>query len=441
MEYLLLVLLITLFLISYCFCGRDFFAPSTVQILVFGISTLMSCFLLADFSYELHSITVWLIFSTLALGTFIGIIVHQFFRVVSIPELPRASSRVSPITNYTHLFVLVFVCWTILWQIIEIARIAGTAGTINQIMHTFHTLNAYSTDIEGRLPFVLRLSLHIVYILMIIHCFNLIRFFSVLSTQKKVLNITIVILCIVSGLLTGGRGSMMMGLFACAIIYHLVRIQRLGKYKTYSLGFILRIIVIGITAIFLFYIFSTVVGRRNSLGLFDYVKLYVGTHIINLDIYLQNPPPPSNIWGKYTFFGLITNLREFGLLNIEPYLGHLEFHYVDGVALGNVYTFIRIYHYDFGIVGIYVLHSLMMLIYSVFYEYVKRRKGNISILVFGLAYYGVILSFFSERFFSTIITLSFAEKMFFLVLFYKVFLQKAVQFRIRVKAISDVNFR
>lgn len=211
----------------------------------------------------------------------------------------------------------------------------------------------------------------------------------------------------------------------------MLRIQKYGKYRTYSIKFILRVILIGILVLYIFYFSASFVGRNinnNVLSnIFDYFGVYLGAHTVNLDLYLHSNPERSDIWGKYTFLSLIKNLREIGLYNISTYLGHFEFRSYDGKTLGNVYTFIRTYYSDFGLFGVLILHSLMVGVMSVMYEYIKKRKGNISIIVFSYIYYSVALSFFAERFFSTVFCLSMVEKLSILTIFYLILIKKSIK--------------
>lgn len=92
--------------------------------------------------------------------------------------------------------------------------------------------------------------------------------------------------------------------------------------------------------------------------------------------------------------------------------------------------------YDFGWVGTFVLHGVSMIFLSVFYEYVKRRRGNMGILIFGQMYYTVVMSFFAERFFSNIVSLNYIKQLLMLLILYELLIRKRIRFKFRRTASS-----
>ena len=168
-------------------------------------------------------------------------------------------------------------------------------------------------------------------------------------------------------------------------------------------------------------------GQNNTLNIMDYCAYYTGTQYICLDEYFQNPPIASNIWGKETFYNLISFLIRYNLINIPPYIGHLEFRPVGGGFTNNVYTSLRLYHYDFGWIGMLFLHSLSVIILSVFYEYTKKKRSNLSILIFALMYYTIVMSFFFERFYTNIFSTNFIKILAETLIVYELLIRKRIK--------------
>ena len=183
---------------------------------------------------------------------------------------------------------------------------------------------------------------------------------------------------------------------------------------------------------------KSLVGRTSQnekLNIADYTAYYCGSEIIELDQYLQDPIPADSIWGKETFYNLNQFLSKFDGLNIPAYPIHLEFRPVVAGYLANTYTFLRSYHHDFGMIGVFVLHGICMLFLSIFYELVKKsRKGYRGILIFSFIYYTVVMSFFADRFFSNLVSMNFAKSIVMLLILYEAFFRKSVRFVIHCGA-------
>lgn len=437
MIYILTGSLLILFFISYFGSGKDFFAPMTVQVMSFVFSDLMCIYFMKSFEapYQFHWDSVTIIISCMAISVGIGILIHQMFRRIKIRSYTQAEIAVSPISNTVNAFVLAFVMLVIIWQILEVRSIGGTTGTLSEAMLSFHSLRYLSTTDEFDLPFLLRQFHHMVQVFCILYGFNLIRFYKGLSLCGKILDILIIGMCILCALLTGGRHDAVNQLIAFVMIFHLLRIQKIGVYKKYNIRFLIRIFIFLWLGLYAFAFLKEFVGRNQSLinNPLDYISYYTGTEFITFDMYLQDPPMPSRIFGKYTFYNLNQNLRFLGIANIPRYVGQLEFRSIGGGLRTNVYSVFRTYHYDFGMAGVYILHAIVSIFMSFFYEYTKKKCNNIAILTFSIMYYSIVLSFFAERFFSNIVCLTFLKRLIPLLILYELFIRKRIHFMIGTK--------
>ncbi|MFU7518193.1 hypothetical protein, partial [Clostridium sp. HCS.1] len=71
---------------------------------------------------------------------------------------------------------------------------------------------------------------------------------------------------------------------------------------------IITIGIIGILVLVIFYLSASWVGRINNKNIIDYITLYCGGSIENLNLFIKSPPEASSIWGKESFYYLIKNL-------------------------------------------------------------------------------------------------------------------------------------
>lgn len=434
MIYTLLISMIILFFLCYLFSGRDLFAPATIQILTFAGATFLCIYFMismGDF-YTFHWKTIGLIAATMALSAVIGIYVHTVFKRIKV----RAYSRfveIHPISNIANLMVLAVACIAIFWALKEIIRIGGgTFGTFVQIMHQFRVKSTYTTEVENRFPFLLRQMMALLSVLFLLYEFNLIHFFKILSFLEKSMNSIILLLIGFCMLLQGSRTQLINEMIAGFMLFHLLRIRRLRGYKPYSVKNIVRAGCVFVIILILFYMSKSLVGRisqNEKLNIADYTAYYCGSEIIELDQYLQDPIPSDSIWGKETFYSLNQFLSKFDGLNIPAYPIHLEFRPVVAGYRANTYTFLRSYHHDFGMIGVFVLHVICMLFLSIFYELIKKsRKGYGGILIFSFIYYTVVMSFFADRFFSNLVSMNFAKSLVMLLVLYEAFFRKSIRF-------------
>ena len=429
MQLLLLIVLIILFLASYYLCGKDFFAPATMTIAGFIISAFLAWYLQYRFDYEITLETVLLIVSNLVIGVFVGCFSHFFANKY---RTKPADERITPISKPVTIFALAFVILTALFIIREVNRVVGGASSYFNLMLSYRTASAYTVNLENQTSSIVKAMTYISWGLFISFAINMIVFYKKLPQSQKVLQFLILIGCILCCLLSASRFSILAYCIAVVYMWHFFRIKRFGRYKKYNIKFLFRMFVLVIIAAFFFFKVKELVGRDDQSGILDYISHYVGTSIINLDMYLKNPLHDSSIWGKETFYSFIQNLRKLGIVDIPYYYIHKEFRYINGASMGNVYTAFRDYYYDFGIIGTYFLHLLYCFISSIWYERIKMKRGNTGIIIFSLMAYTAPLYFWSAQFFGNICCMGFALKAIIAVIIYKLLLEKTLKFR-RIK--------
>ncbi len=434
MIYILTGSLLVLFIASYFFSGRDFFAPMTVQVMSFLFSGLMCIYFMHSFDapYRFHWNSIAIIISCLALSVLIGILTHQVFNKLKIRPYAQSEINVSPISNGMNIAILVLVIFIALWEAMEVRRMSGVFGNYAESALAYRNLSYRSTTDEYDFPFLLRQLLPVAQAIFVLYGFDLFRFRKVLSLSAKIIHICVIGICILIGLLGAGRHTTVDQLIACICIFHLLRCQAQHGYRKYSFKFLLRIFIIVCIALWAFSALKTFVGREWTSVVstpLDYISYYTGTEFITFDIYLQDPPPPTSVFGQHTFRSLILNLINFGILDIPRFITRGKFVSVGGGQINNVYTLFKTYHYDFGIAGIYILHMTASVFLSVFYEYTKKKCGNIAIITFSTMYYSIVLTFFAEYFFSNVISITFLKQLLPLLVLYECLIRK----RIRVK--------
>lgn len=432
MQYILFAAFLLLFIISYYFAGKDVFSPMTVQMITFLFSSLMCVYMLPRYDYQLHGQTVALYISNLLISVLVGIVVHQAYSKVYIRRAVYSEQEVTPISNTSHFLAFGYVIAMLMWRVGFIIQLAGF-GQIGQIMNTFRQLTYIADSRYGEqiIPFWLRQADHFVTALFIIYGFNFFRFGRQLAKKQKIINIVIMGLCLLFGLMAGERMNAVQNIVVFVILFHLLRIQRDGKYRVYRLKTLLRLVLLCCLILALFMGISEFVGRQKSeLDVMYRLFPYTGAQIVNFDVYMNTPHAHSDMFGKYTFYNLIFSLDRIGLLNV-PFYQHADTFrsiYLKGISLGNVYGMYKSYYTDFGVAGVYILNFFSALIFSVAYEYTKKRLSDRGILLFCYMYIGAVFSFFYECFYNRVLSIGYLENVIILLCFYHLLIRKKLQF-------------
>lgn len=402
--YMLLAALVPLGLLGYWACGRDLFAPGMMLVLVTAFTTGCALYNMPLWQFELSGWTVWLLVSTLAVGVVLNGLVHACARRVRIIPWQGQSRPIPAGASWAVLAVLAVVAGIMLSQI---RQIAGT-GFFVEVMVRFRTRNSYGTDLADQLPLWVRQLLSLAAVLEVLYLFNLFKHGKRMGRLDRALNLGVVALATLVSLLTGGRFSAMTALVAAFVLWYMLgpdgpRALRPGRMVWAAL--------VALGALYLFYGVRVFVGRQSEQGMLEYITHYAGGSLPGLDLYFKDPPPPSDIWGKETFYSLNQGLRKLGLLEIPYYLVHHEFRRSGGGSIGNVYTALRDYHYDFGLAGMYLLHIVFVLFFSIFYEYQKRRRSDLGLIVLAMMYYALAFYMISNFFYANLVSFGFAIRL------------------------------
>ena len=417
MIYALLAALVLLSLASYGLCGRDFFAPATMLCLAFTFSCACALYNLPRWQFTLAPRTVTLIVGALALSVGINAWARACFQRVRVQPW---QGQAVPIPLWVSAGILLVLGAVLLVMLAQVRRIGG-GGSLSAAMAVFRAKNAYGLSLSDQLPGWVRQLLNLSAVVAFLYLFHLIWFGRRLGRLGLALNAAILAVCIGVSLLTGGRFSAMTMVVAGAVLWYMLRS---GGPRAWKLGTLLRVMLAVLAVLYGFYAVKTLVGRQSEDTLVEYITHYAGGGIPGLDLYLQDPPAPSGIWGKETFYSLNNGLRKLGVLDIPYYYIHHEFRRSGGVSIGNIYTALRDYHYDFGLGGLLVLHTAFSVIFAFWYEYQKKRRSHLGILLWAMVYYCVVFYPISNSFFASVISFGFVIRAALLAVLYRLLIQR-----------------
>ena len=413
MIYYLLIVLILMLIISYFVFERDLLAPAVVLSIVYILSTIFAIYNIEEWAIELHSKTFWVI--VLGNLTFLitAIIIHMIYgkkkksRDSEKKSINEFKSKYINVHASKIIFVtLIMITFSIIYirAVQNMAHSYGYASDYSQMMSNFRSNTSYGDDsLPSWILRYNRLMMACTYVLLYIFINNMI--YNSKNKKNYLLLIPILLYCITS-LFGAARTSVL-----CYFIYSMVLIYIiLNKKYNFMNKINKKYIVRGLICVVLFFMFfvltKSFVGRTDDMNGLYYISFYAGGSIELLDIYLRNPTY-STFFGEEIFRGFREILAKFGLTTQSGII-HMEFgRTANGVSVGNIYTSYRKYIHDFGFGSIFIFQFVEALIFSIWYEKIKKRelKVGIDMSLLFYAYFNTSLFRHSiqETFFSSYI--------------------------------------
>lgn len=422
MLYVLAGTLVLLMFLGLITTKGDLFAPEVMLSIAFLFCTLSAIYQLRIWDHDIGIATYAIIVGAVLIAIAVGLAVRGLM-----PGRIRKSPgrlKTSPIPDWAIAVFLVLALITCVVMAYEIRRIGGT-GDFADVMVNYRQQSGYGTDLSERLPGWVSQLQNIVNVVGYLCIFNLIAFWKRLSRGQKAASIAAVVLSALASMMTGGRfGTLCMVLGGLAMFW--VVYYRTHGGASVRPSTVLKVLLAVVAALVVFYFAKDFVGRVSDDTMVDYLTHYAGGGIVGLDMYLAAPPAPSDIFGKETFYSLISGLRKLGLVDVPFYLIHHEFRISNGVGIGNIYTALRDYHYDFGFLGMVVLHVAFCIIMSWAYERMKRHDSGLGTILLGMVYYCVPMYGISNYLYANIVSFGFLIKAIEAWILYKLLVEKSL---------------
>ena len=266
---------------------------------------------------------------------------------------------------------------------------------------------AYGSGVEGAIPgWILQLT-KVSRMISLISIYILIYNKLEKKTYKTNWRLLICSVCLYLPipLLGGARFDLIVLVLYSLMVLLILRIKRGENSNIKSIILMAIFVSLGIL---LFSVSRTIVGRTSDKGLIAYLSEYFGGSTVLLDDFLRNPLHAS-YFGEETLIGINKFLNAVGLTN-NPTTWFFEFRSVNGYPIGNVYSSIRSFVYDFGFIGVPIFGFLQGVFFSVFYQIIKINNYSgisISIIFYSFISYSLFFSSFQEMFFSTMLSTNF----------------------------------
>lgn len=431
--WVLLAIFLAMFCGAYIKFDKDIVAPAVVLVAGYTFSIICATANIKAWAIDLHWETVAVL--TYGTGLFVvtGYLVKQYMKKKWNRE--NGDERELKPIEYNRKYVKYFCVYQILVMFIWVANIyyvtsnMGDFNSFSEMMVAFRKWSSYSTEWMGsKIYFIVNQFLQVSTISMYLIIYVLVYNSFFLKKIDWLLWLGIV-LNVVQASLTGARGGMV-GSAIFAVCYYFINYFYINQ-KIYVINkrFVAKVIVATVIGAFMFFYGKVLVGRGTSgtslSNMIPYLTMYAGGPIQLLDMFLINPIDPSNIWGKETFSALNNFLARFNIIDVDPYIHHLEFRRATtGAFLGNVYTAYRSYIYDFGYAGLTILPIVFSaVVHYVYYRilWFRRKAIDYLMLFYAFIFPWIFFDFARCMFYSSVISFGTLKRFLFLILITKLF--------------------
>lgn len=220
-----------------------------------------------------------------------------------------------------------------------------------------------------------------------------------MARKKKISKITI--MCFITAFLStfcqGSRGGVFM--LIVAIFSYILVYREMHRTKNIGTKIIIRMLLIVCAAIAVFQLLGVITGKMWNVSFYEYLSVYLGDPLINLNTKLQEGIQRSTVMGQVSFPALINKIYALSGGNLPVYHGLSSFQYYEKHNLGNVYTIYASLIADYGMAGMVVAVFIIGFSMEMLYIMAKKSKSQVSLerIIWGYMSTGVAFSFFSNK--------------------------------------------
>lgn len=394
-------------MIGFVLMAGDYFRPSIIVSAVMSLTSVCALYLSFIWGFELSGMTIRLL-----LGSVAVVIVMDFISTIiyrPIHRSKRMDLEIIKVNDIVWYGVIVFDVITLIWHFQYLSSLIR-ADSVSMMVTQFrrsHVYGSLTSVMPSLLSRFIRIDKLFAYIFTYIFINNTLTIKRVRPQMKYLIP---VFLYFVESLLWGARGYIIYVIVAGMCYVYFLFCRSAGWRIRSRYKMLKKIMSIAVGAVAIFIALGDLVGKNRSFNLFYRFSTYFGAGIPLLDDYLKKDATRSVIPGAATFYNMFNVLsRRFGI-KISTAYDQFEFRYLNGYSMGNVYTALRRYYMDFGIVGVIILSAILSLIFGLLYTSIQRSYKNtridIKILVYGIMSRSLFLFSIDDRLFLDFASLS-----------------------------------
>lgn len=394
MYIVFIAILIMFFIITFPIFGKEILSPPILVLLLFILCSVIGLIRWDDWRLYEFSLNAVLYLIT---GILSFLLAAYFAKLVYPNKLinnrhPLRRNRIEVGVGWVLFLIVLGLITNVLSFVFiksTVARLGFDIESISRIINHFRNIEEIFPD-DYSMPITIKVFY---WISICTGSFSLFIFthnmcFKVLK-KKDFWLLVIVGLWISVALLNSHRSYILMALAEVIYFLYFFWDMYVGKKSfvnkkifKWGVGAFVGIIVC-------FLVLAILLGRRASfkeLDIIDYITMYVSSGVRNFDLYIKEPVE-NNYFGMETFPSLYRTLaNRFGIgMSVDT---ALEFRYIDGLKISNIYTPFRRYYSDFGIVGLIIIPAFWGFSFTYAYERIKNkcRKNIIDFDIIFFAY-------------------------------------------------------
>ena len=410
MLEILFVAIMLLLLLNLYFFKKQILSPAIIFNSTFIPSIICSMINADKWEFSMNYNTFFVIFGGVIVFS-IGCILMNYFMNLNYEKNNKINIKYSynlEIDKWKLIIMIVYQIFTYILlykNVKEIGLLYGSGDDISSILYGYQKMVKFSGEQIGLSGVVNSLNI-IAYSSGFVWAYLLVLNLVQKVRKNRILLIINFVLAIFGQFLKGDRGdsiALIVAFIVCFIFIYFSIYKQNGKkikFKYFVYG-----ILCFTTIILIFQSLGNIMGRNNELKLWDYISIYIGAELKNLDSVLNSNIIHSKLWGQETFIYLIHWLgSKFNINSWIEYDLYLPFRNVNGYSLGNVCTTFYPYYLDFGYTGVYIC----TFIFGSFSQFVfvkskkneeKNYRFNFWLILYSYLFYCIFMSFFSNKFY------------------------------------------
>lgn len=416
--FLMLILLLFLF-VAYYGGKRDVTSPTVLLIFGYALSTYFYYLNRNDWFSNLSVKTVIVIATGIVAFGFTEQVINLGYRSKKGNE--AAEIKYIKVPGYKLVICMGIQLIALIMLFTSIKSISRVlAGDLSTILGAYKTIHLATGEDFG---FVTNILVKCTYA--ISYIFSYIFISNCISTKKIRKNIILIfpMLCgVIATILLSNRITLILYFVYFIMCYVLINNRNtIGFYRP-KLDYVLKILVYSIVFLFFFYLLKDVIGRNSSAVFFDYISVYAGSSIPNLNNYIESGPVEHFSRVYEILPGMINSLHKLGLV-AHSASKTLEFRLISNTNYSNVYSGLRRMYNSGGILGVIFFQTIFAGLMTALYKDLRYNRDSqywfgLKLIIFCKMAYTIPLQAIEDHFFIDDISIGFIIETLLLIFLY-----------------------
>lgn len=415
--FLLWITLITYVIFSYFTFRKNLLSPSLIVGVVYFFSCTICILECRKWGFILDVKTYFLILLSLII-VFIG----DFFASKLKPFVKeKPNKKELSIDNFFLFIGFLIVTITFVLFLIETVRLSllyyGTTDRLLENIKYIILEGNYNINYLVQHLYTLSEVIVSVFIFYILYCKIKKKYFI-----RNVFIYIAIVLFIFNVIITATRSKVINLFIYTFVISMFLSYTEKKEFRKKNVNKIFEIFIPSFMVfLILFCIAGSLTGKSSEYNnIWDNITNYTASSLYNFNDYVVNKRfyKESPFFGAYTFSGIYSLLRELGM-QIPNDIIALEYNKVWNFT-SNIYTPLRRYYQDFGIIGLCIILFTISFFYKTIIKNVKSHNllytMLISFFIYPLFYFSI-----EERFFMDVICMRSIYQVIYFIIIYNVF--------------------